>query len=284
VLECVPNVAEGRDPEVVGALTAAAGPALLDVHVDADHHRAVLTLAGPGPRAAADAARALAAVVADRLDLSAHDGVHPRLGALDVVPFVALEEPGEVAVGAARAFGAWLAEDLGVPTFFYDAADPEGRSLPALRREAFATRGPDVGPAVPHPRLGATAVGARPPLVAVNCWLDRDDLALARRIASAVREAGGGGPGVRALGLRLPGAGRVQVSMNVTDLEATGVEAPCTDVRDRAEAAGAGVRAVEWVGLVPAAEVDRCSAAFRAWSGLGRAQTIEARLAAAPRR
>jgi glutamate formiminotransferase len=223
--------------------------------------------------------------VAERLDLSGHDGVHPRLGALDVVPFVALDEPPEVAVETARAFGGWLAAELAVPTFFYGGADPERRPLPALRRDAFETRAPDAGPSAPHPRLGAAAVGARAPLVAVNCWLDRDDLALARQIAAAVREAGsdGGCRGVRALGFRLPEAGGVQVSMNVTDLGATGVEAACTAVRDRAEALGAGVREVEWVGLLPEAELARCSAAFRSWAGLGPSQTIEARLAAVAR-
>ncbi len=284
MLECVPNVAEGRDPDAGRALAEACGASLLDVHVDADHHRGVLTLAGPGPADAAAAVRGLAGAVAERLDLVGHAGVHPRLGALDVVPFVALDEPPGVAVDAARAFAAWLADELAVPTFFYDAADAEGRSLPALRREAFVGRDPDVGPRAPHPRLGATAVGARPPLVAVNCWLDRADLALARSIAAEVRDGGVGGlPGVRALGFRLPGPGRVQVSMNVTDLPAVGVEVACRAVAERAVGAGAAVAEVEWVGLLPAAEVARCSAGFRAWAGLGASQTIEARLAGAAR-
>ena len=144
-------------------------------------------------------------------------------------------------------------------------------------------RTPDAGPPAPHPTLGATAVGARAPLVAVNCWLDRDDVPLAASIAATVRGRDGGLPGVRAFGWSLDSAGRAQVSMNVTDLAATGVEAACSAVRDRAEAAGATVERVEWVGLLPAAEVDRCSPAFRAWSGLDHSRTIEDRLETARR-
>jgi glutamate formiminotransferase len=148
-----------------------------------------------------------------------------------------------------------------------------------VRADAFTRRLPDVGPGEPHPQLGASAVGARPPLVAVNCWLDRDDVALAKNLATAIRARDGGLPGVRALGLPVGSRGQVQVSMNATDLGATGVEAACTAVRAGAEAAGARVERVEWVGLIPEAEVARCSPTFRAWSGLDRSRTIEARLA-----
>ncbi len=279
MLECVVNVAEGRDAAVLSRLATACGEALLDLHADADHHRSVFTLAGPGPRDAGWAATTLTRAAAAELDLSDHDGVHPRLGIVDVVPFVALGEPEGVAVDAAGAFAAWIVAELGVPVFLYGAADPEGRDLPSLRREAFHGRRPDLGPDEPHPRWGATAVGARPPLVAVNCWLDRDDLALARSIAGTVRGRDGGLPGVRALGLRLASAGRVQVSMNVTDLAAAGVEAACEAVRAEAEGAEATVERLEWVGLVPAEEVERSSRAFRAWSGLDRSRSIEDRLA-----
>lgn len=279
MLECVVNVAEGRDAAVLSRLATACGDTLLDLHADADHHRSVFTLAGPGSRDAAWAATALTRAGASELDLSTHKGVHPRLGIIDVVPFVALGEPGPVAVDAADAFAAWTAAELGLPVFLYGAADPEGRDLPSLRREAFRGRRPDRGPADPHPRWGATAVGARAPLVAVNCWLDRDDLALAHSIAGRVRGRDGGLPGVRALGLRLPSVSRVQVSMNVTDLAVTGVEAACDAVRIEAGAASASVDRVEWVGLLPADEVDRCSRGFRAWSGLDRSRSIEDRLA-----
>jgi len=279
VLECVPNVSEGRDALVVATLADACGASLLDVHRDFDHHRSVFTLAGPGPRNAAGAVQALARAVAERVDLRAHDGVHPRLGALDVVPFVALEEPMDVAVDAALGFADWVVEQFAVPVFLYDAADPEGRSLPAARRDAFVHRAPDRGRASPHPRLGAVAVGARAPLVAVNCWLDSPDVAVAQRIAATVRERDGGLPGVRALGLALPSAGATQVSMNLIDLEATGLDAACTEVRRQAEAAGVAVTRVELVGLLPAAELARCSQTFLDWAALGTDVTIESRLA-----
>jgi glutamate formiminotransferase len=283
MLECVPNLAAGRDQAVLDDLADACGPALLDLHTDVDHHRSVFTVAGPGPADAEVAMTELARRAAARVSLVGHRGAHPRLGVLDVVPFVALDEPAETARAAAQAFGRWLGATFAVPVFFYGDADPAARTLPSVRAAAFTGRAPDVGPGAPHPRLGASAVGARPPLVAVNCWLDRDDLTLARALARSVRARDGGLPGVRALGFRLASCGRVQVSMNVTDLAATGVEAACTAVQAGAEAAGAQVERVEWVGLLPEAEVARCSPAFRAWSSLDRSRTIEARLAE-PRR
>lgn len=278
MLECVPNVSEGRDARTLDALAAACGPALLDRHVDADHHRSVFTLAGPGTRDASGAARALAEAVATRIDLRRHVGVHPRLGALDVVPFVALDEPAVVAVEAAHEFAAWARATLAVPVFLYDAAAPDRRTLPDVRRAAFTRLAPDLGPDAPHPRLGAVAVGARAPLVAVNCWLSDDDVSVARAVAATVRERDGGLPGVRALGLALPGA--AQVSMNLVDLSRTGMETACTAVRDAVAARGGRVDRVELVGLLPAAELARCTPAFVAWAGLGPAITIEGRLAA----
>jgi glutamate formiminotransferase len=206
--------------------------------------------------------------------------VHPRLGALDVVPFVALagHEP-EDAVVAAREFARWVADALALPVFLYDAADPVGRTLPDARRDAFRTRAPDVGPSDPHPALGAVAVGARAPLVAVNCELARDDIELARHIASRVRERDGGLAGVRALGLHLDSLGRSQVSMNLVALERTGLQDACRAVEVQAREAGSSVARVELVGLLPAAELARCDDEFRAWSGIGPDLTIEARLA-----
>lgn len=280
MLECVPNVSEGRDHAVLNALAEACGASLLDRHVDADHHRSVFTLAGPGSWDALAAVVDLTGAVAARLDLRGHSGVHPRLGVLDVVPFVALDEPFLSAVDAAYAFAAWINADLAVPVFFYDACADGYRSLPEVRRGAFTRLAPDLGLPEPHPRLGAVAVGARRPLVAVNCWLDSRDLALARSVAAAVRERDGGLPGVRALGLDLPGRGVAQVSMNLVDLDRTGLEEACTVVRDTVETRGGHVARVELVGLVPAAELDRCSAEFAEWAGLGPDLTIEGRLAA----
>src|SRR5688572_22245651 len=154
MLECVPNISEGRRRDVLDALAEACGPSLLDVHADPDHHRSVFTLAGPGLRDAETAVSALV-LAAERLDLGDHEGVHPRVGMIDVVPFVALDEDHEVAEDAAHAFAAWIVDALAVPVFFYDDADPLRRSLPELRRHAFKKRPPDMGPLAPHPTLGA---------------------------------------------------------------------------------------------------------------------------------
>jgi glutamate formiminotransferase len=286
MLECVVNVAEGRDHAALRAIADACGPALLDIHTDTDHHRTVFTLAGPGADDALTATRALAGVVEARVSITEHDGVHPLLGALDVVPFVGLHRTDAERAGAIRAareFGAWWAETHDVPVFLYDEADPSGRDLPRTRREAFTTRRPDFGPETPHPTLGATAVGARRPLVAVNVWLATDDVSVARRIARAVRGRDGGLPGVRALGLELAARAQVQVSMNLVDLERTGIEAAVAAVRDRAEREPAAVTAVELVGLVPRAELDRCSASFREWARIDADAVIEDRIGRGPR-
>lgn len=289
------NISEGRRPDVVEAVAAACGPALLDVHTDPDHHRSVLTLAGM-PEAVAEAALALAGAAIERIDLSVHAGVHPRLGAVDVVPFVPLPPTGvepagmepagmERAAAEARRWGERAAAELRIPVFLYGHADPQGRSLPDLRRTAFRRRPPDFGPPEPHPTAGAVAVGARSVLAAVNCELDgrsstglAADLAAARAVARAVRERDGGLPGVRALGFILASKGRAQVSMNLVDLTATGLETACEAVRREAERHGRSVTAVELVGLLPAAELARCSREFLTWAGLSPDQTIEARI------
>jgi glutamate formiminotransferase len=279
VLEAVVNVSEGRDRRRIDAIGAAAGTVLLDVHTDPDHHRSVFTLAAREAAATEAATRRLTDVALEDLDLRDHAGVHPRLGVVDVVPFVALAPtPPDVAVAAAHAFGAWLTRTHGVPVFFYGAAAADARTLPTVRRDAFTPAlAPDHGPAHADPRSGATAVGARPPLVAINVELATDDRAIAQRIARETRERDGGLLGVRALGLALPTRGTVQVSMNLVDLAATGVERACTEVRDRARVWEVPVVRVELVGLLPAAELARCSDAFRAWSGLDEQATIEAR-------
>jgi glutamate formiminotransferase len=281
VLECVPNVSEGRRREVIERIGAACEGCLLDVHADPDHNRSVFTLVADRADDIEGCVTELAHQAVGQADRSWYDGVHPRLGVLDVVPFVALSETADeraTAVHMAHDVARWLADTLDVPTFLYGDADPEGRDLPAVRRDAFVRRGPDFGPGEAHPKLGATAVGARRVLVAVNCELDGDDVDLARRIAHDVRERGGGLPGVRALGFELASRRRAQVSLNLTDLSATGVEDACTDVQRLARDVGANVDRVELVGLLPRAELDRCRDEFRAWAGLTDGQTIEARL------
>lgn len=263
MLECVVNVSEGRDPVVLAALVDAAGDELLDVHTDPHHHRSVLTLVGD------DAPRRVARVAVDRVDLRLHRGAHPRLGAVDVVPFVALgPRPPADAVDARERYLRWSADELGVPGFRYG---PE-RSLPEVRRRAFADLAPDAGGPRPHRSAGATAVGARPVLVAYNVWLAEPDVALARRIATEVR-----GPAVRALGLAV--GSRVQVSMNLVAPAEVGPAAAFDAVARRADVAGA-----ELVGLVPA---DVLAAVPRhRWAELDLApgRTIESRLEAVGRR
>jgi glutamate formiminotransferase len=263
VLECVVNVSEGRDPARLDALAAVAGADLLDLHVDPHHHRAVLTLVGE------DAPRAVAEVAVASLDLRDHSGAHPRLGVVDVVPFVALEGATDAdAVAARDAFVGWFASAHGVPCFAYG---PE-RTLPEVRRRAFVDLSPTAGPDRPHPTAGATAVGARPPLVAYNVWLDRGDLSAARAIATAVRA-----PALRALGLQV--GPRVQVSMNLVEPSRLGPAAAFDLVVDAAAAVGATVAGAELVGLLPDA-VLRAVDPHR-WAALDLAEdrTLEARLA-----
>jgi glutamate formiminotransferase len=262
MLECVVNVSEGRDQVVLDELAAACGPDLLDRHVDADHHRSVFTLVGE------DAPRALAAAAVARLDLRTHTGVHPRLGVVDVVPFVPLAGAtlGD-AVAARDAFARWAGAELAMPCFRYG---PE-RTLPDVRRRAFVDLHPDTGPATPHPSAGAVCVGARAFLVAYNVWLAEPDVDRARAVAAAVRS-----PAVRALGLRC--GARVQVSMNLVDPEAVGPAAAFDAVAARVPVADA-----ELVGLVPAVVLAAVPPARYAELDLSADRTIEARLAARSR-
>lgn len=264
MLECVINVSEGRDRAVVAALGSAAGRCLLDVHSDPDHHRSVLTLGGRLDEVEA-AARAVAAEGVRLIDLRQQAGAHPRLGAVDVVPFVPLGEvPMADAVAARDRFVDWAAVELAVPCFRYG---PE-RALPDVRRYAFVTLPPDSGPAEPHPTAGAMCVGARPVLVAYNVWIS-DGVDDARRVAAAVRS-----PAVRALGLDV--GGRAQVSFNLVDPLAVGPAA----VYD-AVAAQVTVEGTELVGLIPAAVLAAVEPTRWTRLDLDPSRTIEARLAAA---
>ena len=277
----MPNVSEGRRRDVLDRLTEACGPCFLDMHADPDHNRSVFTLAAPSAEEIEQCAVQLAEVAVRNADKSWHAGVHPRLGVLDVVPFVALSgtpDDRASAVRAAQYFAGWFADAHDVPTFLYGEADPEERPLPRLRRDAFARRPPDFGPAEPHPALGATAVGARPVLVAVNCELTRNDVDLARRIAHDVRESGGGLVGVRALGFDLASRKTAQVSMNLTDLSRTGLEEACAEVARLARAEKADLSRVELVGLLPRDELENCGPTFRSRFGIGDEDTIESRL------
>jgi glutamate formiminotransferase len=264
-LECVPNLSEGRRAEVVARLAAAAstpGVRLLDVSSDPDHNRCVLTLAGePADLIAGLLALYEAALAA--IDLRRHEGVHPRIGAVDVVPFVPLgDAPMALAAATARRLAAEVGRRFELPVYLYEeaAVRPERRSLASIRRggfEGLASKladplwAPDHGPARPHPSAGATVIGARFFLIACNVLLDTADAAVARAVAGAVREAGGGLPAVRALGFYLASRGCAQVSMNLTDFRRTSLSRALDRVREEAAARGARVVASELVGLLP---------------------------------
>jgi len=268
LLEAVPNFSEGRDPSVVEAIVEAmrtAGADVLDWSADADHHRSVVTLVGP-PETVENAAMAGARIAIDRIDLNRHGGIHPRIGALDVLPFVPLTGLTlDDARASARRVGARLASELGVPVYYYGAAsEPAGRPLSALRRGGFETlvtgwpddRQPDVVPpqwthAGAHPTAGATCVGARRLLLAWNVFVSGIDHDEARRIARAVREAAGGFLGVRALGLNLPVAGRVQISMNLEDVDLTPPMDVFRAIEARVHAAGGRIEETEVIGMLP---------------------------------
>jgi glutamate formiminotransferase len=259
MLACVVNISEGRRDAVIDAVAASAADELLDLHSDADHNRTVLTLVGEA------APRAVATAAIRQLDLRDHVGVHPRFGVVDVVPFMPLTGSTMTdAVAARDRFLAWLAGEHSVPGFAYG---PE-RTLPEVRRRAFVDLAPDVGPDHPHATAGATAVGARGPLVAWNVWLAQPDVPLARRIAAEIR-----GPHIRALGLMV-GDG-AQVSMNLLSPNAVG-PAEAWDL----VAARAPVARAELVGLVPRAVLERTPR--QRWDQLDLAEdkTFEHRLTA----
>jgi glutamate formiminotransferase/glutamate formiminotransferase/formiminotetrahydrofolate cyclodeaminase len=267
LLECVINVSEGRDPAAVAALAEAAGPFLLDLHSDWHHHRSVLTLAGPGG-SLQEAVQAVAARTVASLDIRQHGGAHPRLGTLDVVPWVSLRccpvanGPIQDAIQVRDRFARWAGHTLCLPCFLYG---PE-RSLPDLRRQAWRRLGPDFGPVLPHPAAGAAAVGARAILVAYNLWLAEPDLKTAREIATAIR-----GPEVRALAFAI--GEQVQVSCNLIDPWAVGPAAVFDAVARHAEIARS-----ELVGLAPQAVLDGVPRHRWQELDLDPATTIEARL------
>ncbi len=260
MLECVINVSEGRRSTVIEALVRAAGPALLDVHSDPHHNRSVLTLVGE------EAPRAIASSAVELIDIRGHQGVHPRIGAVDVVPFVPLGSATMAdAIGARDRFATWAADALDLPCFLYG---PE-QSLPDLRRSVRMQFAPDTGPRRPHFTAGATAVGARPVLVAYNVVLAASDLELAQRLATELRS-----PAVRTLGFAV--GGEVQLSANLISPSTFGP----ADLYD-AVAARTDVARAELVGLLPRAVLEQVPSERRSSLGLAAHATIEGRIEAA---
>jgi glutamate formiminotransferase len=288
-LESVPNVSEGRDAAALAALREAfSSPArLLDVHTDGDHHRSVFTLVGSGEELVETLVGGIRCA-AELIDLRRHEGAHPRIGAADVVPLVALApEAEDRARDAAVALADRVAGELELPVFFY------GRLTADRREPAFFRRGgpeelqrridagelaPDRGPDRLHPTAGGVLVGVRRPLVAFNVNLRSDDVEAARAIARLVRERDGGFPGVRALGLDLPRAGLVQVSMNVTDWQAAALHEIVGRIVAEAEARGIEVAGSELVGLMPAGAAVEAAGSLLRIDGFDPSHVLELRL------
>lgn len=300
LIECVPNFSEGRRPEVieeiVHAIGAIDGVAVLDHSSDATHNRSVVTFAGsaePVVRAATAAVgRAL-----ELIDMSQHAGAHPRIGAVDVMPFVPLGTTRiEECVDLARRFGEQVAARFDLPVFLYGEAAlrPERRRLATVRRGEFEAlrdsigadpeRAPDFGPARLHPRGGAIAVGARKPLIAFNVNLRTSDIGVARRISATIRESSGGMPAVQAMGvlLEVPGGEPMaQVSMNLVDWQRTGIATVVGEIRRLAQEAGTDIDHCELIGLAPTGALLEVAADVLGLHEFSADQALELRLARA---
>jgi glutamate formiminotransferase len=294
LVECVPNFSEGRDARVIAAIVRAAsavpGVLILDLQTDADHNRSVLTFAGP-PEAVLEAAVAAAGVAARRIDLTRHTGVHPRVGAADVIPFVplrgiTLEECAALAWSAGEQH--WRRN--GVPVYFYDAASlrPGRTRLEQIRQGGFALlktavltdeyRRPDVGGPALHPTAGASIIGARKLLVAFNVNLQTPDVSVALRIARLIRHSSGGLPGVKALGVFLESRGLAQVTTTITDFELTPVHVVFNAISGAAASAGVGLAGSQLVGLLPRRALEMAGRTDFRWESWNDSMVLETRL------
>lgn len=294
IVECVPNFSEGRDPAVVEQIAAAvatvADVVLLAHELDVDHHRSVVTFAGE-PQAVVEAALRAAAVAVKLINLNTHRGEHPRIGALDVLPFVPLKNVTMAeCVALAHQAGERLARELNVPVYLYEhaATRPERVNLADVRRGGFErlrseiqtnpAREPDYGEPVLHPTAGATAVGARPILIAYNIHLGTENLAIAKRIAQAVRGSSGGLQFVKALGLELKNRAQVQVSLNLVNHQASPLFRVFELVRREAERYGVAVTGSEIIGLVPQAALNACADFYLRCENFDENRVLEKRL------
>lgn len=294
MIECVPNVSEGRNLAVIDAIvaviTAVPGVLLLHRTSDPDHNRSVITFAGPEEVVLEAAVRA-AIKSAQTIDLTRHKGVHPRLGSLDVLPFVPLgDTPLSTCVGIAHRAGERIWREAGVPVYFYEAAarQPDRIRLEDVRRGQFEglreavmldeTRQPDLGGPTLHPTAGAVIVGARKFLIAFNVNLHTTDLSVAKDIARAIRTSSGGFPAVKALGFALPSRGQVQVSMNLTDFDQTPLHVVYQAVARLAADRGVEVAHSELIGLIPRRALEQAAAGLLKLTGFDSQRIIEARL------
>ena len=293
LIESVPNISEGRRPEVVGAIVEAvrqSGPVrLLDLSSDPDHNRSVLTLAGD-PSAVGAALEALVAASVERIDLRDHTGHHPRMGAIDVVPLVPIRDIGmEDCVRLARSLGETIAARHGLPVYLYEeaATAEHRRDLAAVRKgefEGFAAKmrdplwKPDFGPARVHPTAGCVAIGAREFLIAFNVNLTTSDLEVARKVAKAIRHSSGGLRYVKAMGVMLDERHLAQVSINLTDFRRTPVHRALEMVRCEAARYGAGIAGTEIVGLVPEDALLQAAEFYLRIEGFDTGRVLERRL------
>ncbi|MGE5245106.1 MAG: glutamate formimidoyltransferase [Betaproteobacteria bacterium] len=297
LIECIPNVSEGRRPEVVAAMADAVrrvpGVRLLDYSSDASHNRSVFTLVGDAAAVQQAVLALVERAVAD-IDLRTHRGEHPRLGAVDVVPLVPIEGVTMAeCVDLARRTGSTIAERFGVPVYLYEeaASSPARRNLEDIRRgefEGLAARmastewAPDFGPSAPHPSAGAVVVGARMPLIAYNINLATDRLDVAKKIAAAIRHSSGGYRFVKAMGIALGDRGVVQVSMNLTNYEKTPIFRVFETVKREAARYGVGVLESEIVGLVPSAALTGAAEFYLQLAGFKADQVLENKLREGP--
>jgi glutamate formiminotransferase len=274
LVECVPNFSEGRDKQkierILAVVRSVPGVKLIDWSMDASHNRAVVTFVG-SPRDASEAAFRAIAKAKEEIDLTTHQGEHPRIGATDVVPFVPLEGSSmKECVETAHALGRRVGRELEIPVYFYEAAarTPARKNLPDVRnigfeklREAVAAdpaREPDEGPKKAlHPTAGATVVGARIFLIAYNVNLETQDVAVAKEIAKKIREKDGGLKGIKAMGFFLDDLKCAQVSMNVCDYESTGIQRVYDEIAKLAAERGVAIKESELVGLAPRASLPR---------------------------
>ncbi len=293
IIECIPNVSEGRRPDVVAAMADAvrhvAGVRLLDHSSDASHNRSVFTLAGDAAGIEQAVLALVERAVAD-IDLRTHRGEHPRLGAVDVIPFVPIEDVTMAeCVALAKKTGAAIAERFHLPVYLYEEASdiPSRKNLEDIRRGEFeglaakmATAGwaPDFGPSAPHPSAGAVVVGARMPLIAYNINLATDRLDVAKKIAAAIRQSSGGFRYVKAAGFKLDDRGLVQVSMNLTNFEKTPIFRVFETVKREAARYGVAILESEIVGLVPSAALTGAAEFYLQIAGFKQDQVLENKL------
>lgn len=269
LVECVPNFSEGRNPETVQQIAAAIASVetacVLDRHIDPDHNRSVITFVATAERVV-EAAFAGVKCASELIDMRRHEGVHPRLGATDVLPFVPIRGVTiDDCVALAHETGSMIARELSIPVYYYERAalHPERVNLEDVRRGARSQMVPDEGPDRFHDSAGAIVVGARPFLIAFNVVLRSDDVVIARRIARTIRARNGGLPFLKALGFQLQTRNLVQVSMNLVNYEVTGMGDAYNAIRREADALGIDIASTEIVGLVPRNALDRDAEYFR---------------------